>query len=443
MTVRMRVKTPPLGTPFSHQEWAHSNLENYRSSEAARQRAHDIRNEALQLVEDRKTRTDRSQSDATLKINERVRDTNQWRRDLQREMGLLKKETEDLVGTRRELEHAMLEMKRPEDVCNSCLSAREYRCGIDQVKDAVWAAIDTELRDVKRIQEGMRQHHDLVEGQILDNISMQERLQNDLRDKDAAMDIDQTCHILGNTSHEIDLHPGISNADITKSAPQSWAKFSDKNIEDSTAARFKSSELRGNVEGLLSTSCNELMTAWSTCNRTFKERIMETEDAQNLLRNHLSLTDQEIVDLDEHIGILKKAIADKLPPLKVAETRLDCRVHRPGIEACNDAPHNKLVQEVDEINASIQLLRDKLAEADGSRQELLKTRSNLRQDIRVKENSLRIDRGKCMGARLRFPFNQRCSRKCQYKWCSSIALYIMQKSADGLHLATTDLHCYE
>ena len=29
------------------------------------------------------------------------------------------------------------------------------------------------------------------------------------------------------------------------------------------------------------------------------------------------------------------------------------------------------------------------------------------QDIRVKENSLRIDRGKCMGARLRFPFNQR------------------------------------
>ena len=42
------------------------------SSEAARQRAHDIRNEALQLVEDRKTRTDRSQSDATLKINERV-----------------------------------------------------------------------------------------------------------------------------------------------------------------------------------------------------------------------------------------------------------------------------------------------------------------------------------------------------------------------------------
>ena len=34
------------------------------------------------------------------------------------------------------------------------------------------------------------------------------------------------------------------------------------------------------------------------------------------------------------------------------------------------------------------------------------TRTNLRSDLRVKENSLRIDRGKCMGQRLRFPYNQ-------------------------------------
>jgi hypothetical protein len=33
----------------------------------------------------------------------------------------------------------------------------------------------------------------------------------------------------------------------------------------------------------------------------------------------------------------------------------------------------------------------------------------------LQENSLRIDRGKCMGSRLRFPYNQRCSRKCMYK----------------------------
>ena len=36
--------------------------------------------------------------------------------------------------------------------------------------------------------------------------------------------------------------------------------------------------------------------------------------------------------------------------------------------------------------------------------------------IRVKETSLRIDSGKCLGQRLRFPYNQRCGRDCSFKY---------------------------
>ena len=39
----------------------------------------------------------------------------------------------------------------------------------------------------------------------------------------------------------------------------------------------------------------------------------------------------------------------------------------------------------------------------------------------MQENSLRIDREKCLGARLRFPYNQRCGRDCSYIWCRNIA----------------------
>jgi len=39
--------------------------------------------------------------------------------------------------------------------------------------------------------------------------------------------------------------------------------------------RFKSGELRGNIDSLLSTSCTELMTAWSAANRNFKVRVDE------------------------------------------------------------------------------------------------------------------------------------------------------------------------
>ena len=44
--------------------------------------------------------------------------------------------------------------------------------------------------------------------------------------------------------------------------------------------------------------------------------------------------------------MLKEGISSKQPPLKVAETRLSLRVHRPGVESCYDNPHTRLVEEV-------------------------------------------------------------------------------------------------
>ncbi len=37
---------------------------------------------------------------------------------------------------------------------------------------------------------------------------------------------------------------------------------------------------------------------------------------------------------------------DKAAPLKVSQTRLESRAHRPDIELCRDPPHHRLVEEV-------------------------------------------------------------------------------------------------
>ena len=54
---------------------------------------------------------------------------------------------------------------------------------------------------------------------------------------------------------------------------------------------------------------------------------------------------QEIYDQEKHIEALKKALRDKGPPLKVAQTRLEARAHRPDVELCRDPPHLRLVEE--------------------------------------------------------------------------------------------------
>ena len=130
------------------------------------------------------------------------------------------------------------------------------------------------------------------------------------------------------------------------------------------------------------TQCaNEMWSHWNNTNMSFQQRITESNDAHNKLQSHLSKTMQEIYDQEKHIEALKKALRDKGPPLKVAQTRLEARAHRPDVELCRDPPHLRLVEEasvnsrpfhcalqVRQLQESIDLLNRKLSEADSAHQ---------------------------------------------------------------------------
>jgi tektin-3 len=89
----------------------------------------------------------------------------------------------------------------------------------------------------------------------------------------------------------------------------------------------------------------------------------------------------------------------------VAQTRLKKRTRRPDVEACNDQPHIKLIEEVAEIAQSIKWLEDKLGEANDALQDLIRNKQRLERDIKVKKNTLLIDQQKCMSLRRSFPYN--------------------------------------
>ena len=85
--------------------------------------------------------------------------------------------------------------------------------------------------------------------------------------------------------------------------------------------------------------------------------------------------------------------------MKVSQSRLEKRSHRPEIENCNDSAHIKMVEEVGTIHITIDQLNAKLAQAQEAKAELLSIERNLQNDIGVKSNSLRIDKHKCLGVR--------------------------------------------
>ena len=69
--------------------------------------------------------------------------------------------------------------------------------------------------------------------------------------------------------------------------------------------------------------------------------------------------------------------------------------------------HCRLVEEVSQINDTIDQLKMKLREAENALQHLLRTKSSLEHDLAIKNNSIFVDREKCMGMRKTFPMSPR------------------------------------
>ena len=116
---------------------------------------------------------------------------------------------------------------------NECIKNREARIGIDLVKDEVENSLEREVENIKTYQQRMQKMLARVNQQIETNHSMQDKLHGDLEHKDMALEIDRDCAEMHNDAIDIKHHDGIEEEDVSGSVPQSWAKFSKNNVEES------------------------------------------------------------------------------------------------------------------------------------------------------------------------------------------------------------------
>ena len=130
-----------------------------------------------------------------------------------------------------------------------------------------------------------------VNQQIETNHSMQDKLHGDLEHKDMALEIDRDCHEMHNDAIDIKHHDGIEEEDVSGSVPQSWAKFSKNNVEESqgefswfrwslscnpslqAAGRSATRQLRYDVNNLINNAASDMSVHWNKTNRAFTDRL--------------------------------------------------------------------------------------------------------------------------------------------------------------------------
>lgn len=396
-----------LYSRYTENDWDNSNRGHYSLSDRERSMAESIRADAWRTVKEADARARNRQFANTRKLGERVQDIAFWKQELHNEMDAMQNEIENLREHKRVLEKALMDSNNPLHIAEECCMHREKRQGIDLVNDGVERNLSREVGIIRKCQEKMKRLIEKASIQLKLDRAVLHDLDQDAKDKHHSQNTDDRMHGLRNTSAGIGYHPGVETYDNTITIPISWVKFTQENIARSQKMRAASERLRGEIDACLRACANDMWTQFNAVNNSFNSRIQETADARNKLQAHLQRTMQEIFDMEKNIDILRKAIADKERPMKVAQTRLEERTHRINVELCNDPSMKGLMREVHELRETIRYLKEKLWSSEQALARLMKTKSALEHDIQVKENSLAIDAKACMGLRKGFPMEPR------------------------------------
>lgn len=384
-------------------EWAVRCQAGFAQAFSDRDTSERSRYDSKRLAAETEARSQRSQAGVTKALGERLQDLHFWRSELCREIGDLTSETDLLLAQKRRLERALDATETPASIASDNLQCRERRLGPDLVRDEVEVELIREMELIRNVQELLKRTLEQTVMQIRLNRDAKETLEMDWSDKFEAYDIDDKCGRYNNQSTEIQLHPNSSKFEDYASTPESWADFTHNNICKAEHERMASINLRTLIDNILQDIAEDLRQQCAAVDRAFAKRCEELEDARHKFENQLTKTLEEIGKQEMNITSLKQAIKDKETPLKVAQTRLYQRSFRPNVELCKDTAQIRLVNEVEELTESIRCLQQKLEEAEQSLMNMEDTRLSFVKEIAIKENSLFIDREKCMTHRTRYP----------------------------------------
>ncbi|NWQ67040.1 TEKT1 protein, partial [Neopipo cinnamomea] len=394
---------------FHPSEWATANMMQRVSTESQKSRSECMIAESWRLVDEIEKTTQKTQSDVNKKIEQRREEIKFWKQELDNKLEQIVHETEVLLTSKNRLERALESCKEPLVIAQKCLLYRQRRVGIDLVHDEVEQELVKEAEVLQGIIALLGNTLEQTNEQIRQNRSAKYNLEMDLKDKFTALTIDDYCARLTNDTPDMLYADNAVKIEGNFVSPKDWVDFSNINVEKADKQRNNSLALRALIDGILSQTANDMRKHCEMVNVAFRNRVKEVKDAKHKLETLLAMVMDETASQEKNIAALKKAIADKEGPAKVAQSRLEARSHRPNVELCYDRVQSSLMSEVQEITKNIQrqvemmkeenLLKDALAQAETELKGLSRRQLSLEEEIKVKENTLYIDEVLCMQMR--------------------------------------------
>nr|CDS25896.1 tektin 2 [Hymenolepis microstoma] len=280
------------------------------------------------------------------------------------------------------------------------LTLRDRRAGIDYVEDKP----DLELRKEKEILQKNIQLTQAQVDKIFEKLlrlkEVRQKLLKDIEDKHLAKDIDLKQYHLTPEESSLKVNPTESPRNIV--SIKEWERFSQQNMYLSNKETHESPFLYNESNQLAANIGIEVKEQYKAVNTALRERIHEVDQVINQLNWEKKQTKYNIDITIREIERLEALLVGELPRRKIAETRLENRKNRPGMELCDDLPHRQLISEVELHESTRKSLKDQLEFYRGQLSNLNRALHRIEKDILLKTSTQELDR-ECLKMREMIP----------------------------------------
>ncbi|XP_028025367.1 transient-receptor-potential-like protein [Bombyx mandarina] len=391
---------PPRAPKFTIHEWKVSNDLRCRNAEDQQQLADRILGECKRVREETGERSEIMKATSDRRIEERIGDIEFNKSELQIQRKEICIELEALGVYKTRLQDCLASLQANAlNICRKCLMLRDGRIGIDLVVDEVEQCLQQEITTIVGGQSLLKRVLEQLNEQMRRLRATRYLLDRDLQYKQAAIDIDKGSLSLKPTDLCLSVYEGYTNLDPANISADEYNAYSAKNIQMAAREVTSARPIRMFVDTILKQVIDDLWTAYNKCNHAFHERIEDTKRTKSKLEDMHRDTTQKIVEMQNNILQLQKALSDKEGNTALAHTRLGKRAQRVGAELVRDPPGQALYYECEMLRHSAEQLQQMLQEATASLRYLLQTQIQLEEDINVKMNTLKIDDVDCMTLR--------------------------------------------
>ncbi|GLC70283.1 hypothetical protein PLESTF_000955000, partial [Pleodorina starrii] len=220
------------------------------------------------------------------------------------------------------------------------------------------------------------------------------KLEADLRDKTEALRVDEAVlSIPTDPAVEGGISPSFrrSHTDAIPKTPHSWVRSTEDNLRNAHHWLADSARLRKAILHAIANSRANEHDMSARLNENMMAKVSATRNLREDLHSQLERVRDEQTRAKAQRASLAAALEAKRGPLAQARERLAVRRARPSRETVNDEVEAALAREVAHLASITQQLSDKISAVDKEIAALDMASAQLHENIRDKDEALRID----------------------------------------------------